>query len=250
PHEAQTRLLRVLQQGEYVPVGGATPIKADVRIVSATHRDLRLAVRQGSFREDLFYRLNVVPVRLPPLRERKEDIPELVAHFLVMAEREGLPRRTISEPALAALKEHSWPGNVRELENLVRRIVVMAAEESISARTVEDILAEHLGHGGGENGVGAPLDPSQHSLDELVDAHLSRYFSDLGDKLPPPGLYNRVLEQVEGPLIAHMLSAVGGNQVRAAEVLGINRNTLRKKIRTLGVPVLKGVGRPAGTAVY
>jgi len=250
PHEAQTRLLRVLQQGEYVPVGGATPIKADVRIVSATHRDLRLAVRQGSFREDLFYRLNVVPVRLPPLRERKEDIPELVAHFLMMAEREGLPRRTISEPALAALKEHSWPGNVRELENLVRRIVVMAAEESISARTVEDILAEHLGHGGGENGGGAPLDPSQHSLDELVDAHLSRYFSDLGDKLPPPGLYNRVLEQVEGPLIAHMLSAVGGNQVRAAEVLGINRNTLRKKIRTLGVPVLKGVGRPAGTAVY
>jgi len=250
PHDAQTRLLRVLQQGEYVPVGGATPVKANVRIISATHRDLRSAVRQGSFREDLFYRLNVVPVRLPPLRERKEDIPELVSHFLAEAEREGLPRRSISEPALAALKGHSWPGNVRELENLVRRIVVMAAEETISEGAVKDILAEHLGQGGTEAAGGAPLDPSQHSLDELVDAHLARYFAELGDSLPPPGLYNRVLEQVEGPLIAHMLSAVGGNQVRAAEVLGINRNTLRKKIRTLGVPVLKGVGRPSGAGAF
>lgn len=243
PHDAQTRLLRVLQQGEYVPVGGATPIKADVRIISATHRDLRQAVRQGDFREDLFYRLNVVPVRLPPLRERKEDIPELVAHFLAEAETEGLPRRSISEPALAALKQHSWPGNVRELENLVRRIVVMAAEETISPDTVHDILAEYVEQTELAGGGSTPLEAGRHSLDELVDAHLSRYFAELGDSLPAPGLYNRILEQVEGPLIAHMLSAVGGNQVRAAEVLGINRNTLRKKIRMLGVPVMKGVGR-------
>ncbi len=245
PHDAQTRLLRVLQQGEYVPVGGAVPIKSNVRIISATHRDLRQAVRQGAFREDLFYRLNVVPVRLPPLRERKEDIPELVAHFLIDAEKEGLPRRSISEPALAALKEHSWPGNVRELENLVQRIVVMASDEIIGERAVRDILAEHVGQSGGSAEADPRLDPAARSLDELVDAYLSRYFAELGGRLPPAGLYNRILEQVEGPLIAHMLTAVDGNQVRAAESLGINRNTLRKKIRTLGVPMMRGIGRAA-----
>ncbi len=250
PHDAQTRLLRVLQQGEYVPVGGASPVKANVRIISATHRDLRLAVRQGAFREDLFYRLNVVPVRMPPLRERKEDIPELVTHFLGVAEKEGLPRRSISAEALAALREHAWPGNVRELENLVRRIVVMAPEETISGKTVQDILAEHLGQSGAEAQGDPALGGAARSLDELVDAHLSKYFAELGGALPPPGLYNRLLEQVEGPLIAHMLSAVGGNQVRAAEVLGINRNTLRKKIRTLGVPVMKGAGRAISSAAY
>ena len=243
PHEAQTRLLRVLQQGEYVPVGGATPVKTDVRIVSATHRDLRLAVRQGAFREDLFYRLNVVPVRLPPLRERRDDIPELVHHFLVVAEKEGLPRRSISDAALAALKEHAWPGNVRELENLVRRIVVMSSEEIISADTVRDILADQLDEGEGDPASLDGGDAHRRSLEELMDAYMSRHFGELAGKLPAPGLYNRILEQVEGPLIAHMLTAVGGNQVRAAEILGINRNTLRKKIRLLGVPVLKGVVR-------
>lgn len=243
PHEAQTRLLRVLQQGEYVPVGGATPVKTNVRIVSATHRDLRLAVRQGAFREDLFYRLNVVPVRLPPLRERRDDIPELVHHFLVASEQEGLPRRSISDAALAALKEHAWPGNVRELENLVRRIVVMSSEEKISAETVRDILADQLHESDADP---MSLDDSaanRRSLEELMDAYMSRHFADLAGKLPAPGLYNRILEQVEGPLIGHMLTAVGGNQVRAAEILGINRNTLRKKIRLLGVPVMKGVVR-------
>lgn len=243
PHEAQTRLLRVLQQGEYVPVGGATPVKTDVRIVSATHRDLRLAVRQGAFREDLFYRLNVVPVRLPPLRERRDDIPELVHHFLAASEREGLPRRSIADAALAALKEHAWPGNVRELENLVRRIVVMSSEEQISAETVRDILADQLDEGDADPMSLGDSDANRRSLEELMDAYMSRHFNDLSGKLPAPGLYNRILEQVEGPLIGHMLTAVGGNQVRAAEILGINRNTLRKKIRLLGVPVMKGVVR-------
>lgn len=244
PHEAQTRLLRVLQQSEYVPVGGATPIRTDVRIVSATHRDLRTAVRQGAFREDLFYRLNVVPVRLPPLRERKEDIPELAAHFLAEAEQEGLPRRSISEDALSALRAHAWPGNVRELENLIRRVVVMSADEAISGDAVREALAEHFDREGlGDSAGGEAFDAGDRALDELVDAYLSRYFKDLGDGLPPPGLYNRMLEQLEGPLLSHMLSAVGGNQVKAAEVLGINRNTLRKKIRNLGIPVIKGMIR-------
>jgi len=238
PHEAQTRLLRVLQQGEYVPVGGASPIKANVRIVSATHRDLRESVRQGEFREDLFYRLNVVPLRLPALRERVEDIPELVNHFLQKSEGEGLPRRLMSNGAMEALRKHNWPGNVRELENLIRRLIVMTADETISADSVLEILSEYSQ--GTEQKDAADQNISG-SLDQLMDRFLERYFQELGQDLPSAGLYTRIIEQIEIPLLTHMLSAVNGNQVKAAEVLGINRNTLRKKIKTLGLPVIKGV---------
>ena len=238
PHEAQTRLLRVLQQGEYVPVGGASPIKANVRIVSATHRDLRESVRQGEFREDLFYRLNVVPLRLPALRERVEDIPELVNHFLQKSEGEGLPRRLMSNGAMEALRKHNWPGNVRELENLIRRLIVMTADENISADSVLEILSEYSQ--GTEQKDAADQNISR-SLDQLMDRFMERYFQELGQDLPSAGLYTRIIEQIEIPLLTHMLSAVNGNQVKAAEVLGINRNTLRKKIKTLGLPVIKGV---------
>ncbi|MFZ8899245.1 MAG: nitrogen regulation protein NR(I) [Alphaproteobacteria bacterium] len=238
PHEAQTRLLRVLQQGEYVPVGGASPIKANVRIVSATHRDLRESVRQGEFREDLFYRLNVVPLRLPALRERVEDIPELVNHFLQKSEGEGLPRRLMSNGAMEALRKHNWPGNVRELENLIRRLIVMTADETISADSVLEILSEYSQ--GTEQKDAADQNISR-SLDQLMDRFMERYFQELGQDLPSAGLYTRIIEQIEIPLLTHMLSAVNGNQVKAAEVLGINRNTLRKKIKTLGLPVIKGV---------
>lgn len=237
PHEAQTRLLRVLQQGEYVAIGASKAVRTNVRIVSATHRDLRQLVKQGTFREDLFYRLNVVPVRLPPLRERKEDIPELVAHFIKTGEQIGLPRRTLSDAASVALKEHSWPGNVRELENLMRRVVVMTPEEVIQAETVREILSEQAGTAG--DGWLTPELTGSETLSDMVDAYLSRYFADLGGDLPPPGMHARILEEIESPLIAHVLSAVGGNQIKAADLLGINRNTLRKKIRLLGVPVLK-----------
>ena len=125
PLEAQTRLLRVLQQGEYTTVGGRTPIKTDVRIIAATNRDLRQLIQQGLFREDLYYRLNVVPLRLPPLRERVEDIPDLVRHFLRKAEEEGLPAKHLDADALDILRHHRWPGNVRELENLIRRLAVL-----------------------------------------------------------------------------------------------------------------------------
>jgi two-component system nitrogen regulation response regulator GlnG len=209
-----------------------------VRIVSATHRDLRQAVRQGTFREDLFYRLNVVPVRLPALRERLEDIPELVGHFIQRAESEGLPRRSISDDAMDALREHNWPGNVRELENLVRRLLVMTADEIISAEDVSEILSEQIQSPTRNN----PIDVSiTAGLDTLVDRYMEHYFQELGQNLPSEGLYERIIQQVEGPLINHMLSAVNGNQVKAAEILGINRNTLRKKIRTLGLPVIKGI---------
>ena len=131
PIEAQTRLLRVLQQGEFVAVGGHHPIRTNVRIVAASHRDLRLMVGQGLFREDLFYRLNVVPLRLPPLRERVDDIPALAQHFLVKAQADGLPLKTLTPEAMVRLKSHAWPGNVRELENLVRRLAVLYAEDTV-----------------------------------------------------------------------------------------------------------------------
>src|SRR4051794_10714382 len=136
PPEAQTRLLRVLQQGEYTTVGGRTPIRANVRIISATHRDLKQQIRQGLFREDLFYRLNVVSLRLPPLRERLEDVSDLVQHFLAAARQEGLPGKTLDPDALDALKAYSWPGNVRELENLIRRIAVLYSEDSLGGEVI------------------------------------------------------------------------------------------------------------------
>src|SRR5215204_1972105 len=137
PMEAQTRLLRVLQQGEYTTVGGRTPIKADVRIIAATNKDLRLSIQQGLFREDLFFRLNVVPLRLPPLRERVEDIPDLIRHFFAIVEKEGLPRKQLDVEAMDRLKRYRWPGNVRELENLVRRLAALYPQDTITGGIIE-----------------------------------------------------------------------------------------------------------------
>src|ERR1700759_659595 len=142
PIEAQTRLLRVLQQGEYTTVGGRSPIRADVRIIAATHRDLRQLIRQGLFREDLFYRLNVVPIRLPPLRERVEDIPLLARHFLERAQDDGLPVKSLDQGAVDELKKHGWPGNVRELENLMRRLAALCPQETIGAEQIAAELVE------------------------------------------------------------------------------------------------------------
>ena len=234
PPEAQTRLLRVLQEGEYTTVGGRTPIRANVRIVAATHRDLTQLIRQGLFREDLFYRLNVVPIRLPPLRERAEDIPELVRHFLSIASQEGLPAKTIDAQAMDRLKRHRWPGNVRELENLVRRLAALYSQEVIGIDVIEAELA---------GGVPA-MDPmgavEGEGLSATVERHLREYFNSHGDTLPPPGVYDRVLREVERPLISLALEATRGNQIKAAQILGLNRNTLRKKIRDLDVSVARG----------
>src|SRR5467141_2723824 len=142
PMEAQTRLLRVLQQGEYTTVGGRTAIKTDVRIIAATNKDLRILIQQGLFREDLFFRLNVVPLRLPPLRERIEDVPDLIRHFFAEVEREGLPAKQLDQPALERLKRHRWPGNVRELENLARRLAALYPQETIAAAVIDAELAQ------------------------------------------------------------------------------------------------------------
>jgi two-component system nitrogen regulation response regulator GlnG len=231
PLDAQTRLLRVID-GSEPALNPKTGRRPSVRIIAATNRDLRSLIHQGLFREDLFFRLNVAPLRIPPLRDRAEDIPDLARAFLLRANREGLPAKTIDSGALERLKLHPWPGNVRELENLIRRICALYAEDLITARIVERELAEQ------EPGAAGQDRPA--TLAELVERKLSAYFADQPEGLPPAGLYDRVLEEVERPLIRLTLSATRGNQVRAAEILGLNRNTLRKKIHDLGVEIRRG----------
>jgi len=226
PLDAQTRLLRVIDGSEKA-INPRTGRPADARIIAATNRDLRGLIQQGLFREDLFFRLNVAPVRLPPLRERTEDIPELARAFLLRAHREGLPAKTVDQGALDRLKAHPWPGNVRELENLIRRMCALYAEDVISARIVERELREETSRT--TQGEG-PI-----SLSTLIERHLAADFASQPDGVPPRGLYDRVLQEVEAPLIRLTLAATRGNQIRAAEILGLNRNTLRKKIHDLGI---------------
>ncbi len=233
PMEAQTRLLRVLQEGEYMTVGGRVPIKTDVRIVAATNKSLENQIALGLFREDLYYRLNVVPLRMPPLRERLEDVPDLVRHFLKLGEKSGLPVKTLTKDAFDRLKRHSWPGNVRELENLVRRLCALYSQELITA----DIIDNELSSSSGRSPETPPSGTAK--LNEWMEAFLSGYFGSFGDQLPPPGLYDRILRDVEAPLITAALTATRGNQIKAAELLGLNRNTLRKKVREQKIRVVR-----------
>ncbi len=241
PLEAQTRLLRVLQEGEYLSVGGRLPIKANVRIIAATHRDLRQLVRQGLFREDLFYRLNVVPIRMPPLRERGEDIAELLQHFFRQAEAEGLPRKRLDAGAMSALKGYAWPGNVRELENLVRRLSALYSEDVIGASVVRRELAADAAEDTATDAPDAAGVAGDESIGAAVERHLRTYFAAHERDLPASGLHNRVVREVERPLIELSLAATGGNQIKAAKMLGLNRNTLRKKIRELDIRVVRGL---------
>jgi two-component system, NtrC family, nitrogen regulation response regulator GlnG len=236
PLEAQTRLLRVLQQGEYTTVGGTTPIKTNVRIICATHRDLRQLITQGLFREDLFFRLNVVPLRLPPLRERAEDVPDLARHFLDSAIKDGLPRKDLSSDAIRVLQGYRWPGNVRELENLIKRLLAMEVEDVIPAAAVQRELAEMPS-------AVSPQTNSNSSFDlaEAVENNMLNYFASFGNQLPPPGLYERVLAEIEPPLLRAALTATHGNQLKAADLLGINRNTLRSKLRERKIVAMRGL---------
>jgi two-component system nitrogen regulation response regulator GlnG len=229
PLDAQTRLLRVLQEGEFRTVGGRESRRADVRIVSATHRDLRQLVRRGTFREDLFYRLNVVPLRLPALRERIEDVPALARHFLQRAADGGLPRKTLDAGAVDALTAETWPGNVRELENLMVRLAALHPADVIDEAGVRAGLV-----------AGGRAEPvrsrdGEENLSGAVSRHLKAYFDAHEGRLPPPGLHARILREIERPLLSLSLEATRGNQIRAAALLGLNRNTLRKKIRELDI---------------
>ena len=244
PMEAQTRLLRVLQQGEYTTVGGRTPIKTNVRIVAATNKDLRFAIQQGAFREDLFFRLNVVPIRIPPLRERPEDIPDLVRSFFQRGAAEGLPMKSIEPAALERLRRYPWPGNVRELENLTRRLAALYPQEVIGDGLIEAEL--NVGDppspapgprqdDGRQRSHPSPAPTAGDGFDSAVERAIGDLFRSFGGSSPPAGLYHRVLRDLEAPLIAATLTVTRGNQIKAAEILGLNRNTLRKKIRDLNL---------------
>lgn len=219
PAEAQTRLLRALQSARIRRVGGREEIAIDVRIVAATNRDLAPMIAAGSFREDLYYRLNVVPIHLPPLRERKGDVRPLTSHFLRQAASEGLPQRRISNEAAAVLENHAWRGNVRELRNFVFRAALLSREEEIDAAAVRQLLAERSG--------------AETERQEGFDSALTSW---LQHAAPPSGtLYHQALAAFERPLFEHALKETGGNQLRAAHLLGINRNTLRKRLDDLEI---------------
>jgi two-component system nitrogen regulation response regulator GlnG len=203
------------------------------RIMSTSQADLTARMEAGTFRQNLFYRLGGVTLAVPALRERVDDIPLLVDHFLARAERDGLALRRFQGPAMDLVRAYSWPGNVRQLENAIRRLVVTSSEEEITRAEVESVLGnqpamEPLRAGG-----------DGEKLMASVAKHLRRYFDLHGGVLPPPGLYNRILREVETPLIEIALDATGGNQARCADLLGINRNTLRKKITDLDIRVTR-----------
>ena len=223
PAEAQTRLLRALQSGRIRRVGGRQEIAVNVRIIAATNRDLAPMIAAGTFREDLFYRLNVVPIVLPPLRERREDIAALAQHFLILAAEDGLPRRHLTPEAMARLESRNWRGNVRELRNVVYRLALMAREDRIDADSVTDILGPELS---------AAINPAA----DVPGGFAAALGSWLASEKPQPGaVYHRALAAFEKPLIEYALGRTGGNQLRAAQLLGINRNTLRKRIGELGL---------------
>ncbi len=221
PADAQTRLLRALQSGRIRRVGGRQEISVDVRIVAATNRDLKPMIAAGTFREDLFYRLNVVPIQLPPLRERTDDIAALSRHFLRLAVQDGLPPRQLDSDAISLLERQPWRGNVRELRNTIYRLSLMARDEVIDADTIASVLHE---------AIALPKNGSDYSaLGAALDNWLSHNNPEEGK------LYPSALAAFEKPLFEHVLRQTSGNQLRAASLLGINRNTLRKRLVELAI---------------
>lgn len=219
PMHAQTRLLRALQSGEINRVGGKGLIKLDVRIVAATNQDIASLIEAGKFREDLYYRINVVPIELPALRDRASDVPALANHFLNLAASEGLPKKVLTEEGMDMLSHHGWRGNVRELKNLIYRLVVTAREEVISEAAIGQILQ-------------SPHDDETAATTEMdFSARIKAIVGGLlADKDNASSLYARALEKFERPLLEEILRKANGNQIKAANILGINRNTLRKKL--------------------
>ncbi len=222
PVEAQTRLLRALQSGSIRRVGGREEVRVDVRIIAATNKALEPMIANGTFREDLYYRLNVVPIVLPPLRERADDIPALARHFLHLAASEGLPRRLLTDQGAAQLAALPWRGNVRELRNFIYRLALFAREDVIDPAGIAPLLARAaVGQGEGSAATGG------------IDAAVAQW---LHDHAPAHGtVYEAALAAIERPLFIEILRETGGNQLRAAQVLGINRNTLRKRLNDLAI---------------
>lgn len=223
PLELQAKLLRVLQEREITRTGGTNPIRVDVRIIAASNQNLKKMAQERTFREDLYYRLNVVPIELPPLRQRREDIPALLDYFLNRTREEYQTHaRGVTPEALALLQAHPWPGNVRELEHALQRAALLSPDALLGPADFPDLLTEQVGEG---NDV---------SLEGVIAAKLQGALMQMNLQ-EMNNLYDMVLHQMERPLINIVLDKTRGNQVRAAEVLGINRNTLRKKIQLLGI---------------
>nr|WP_320048385.1 sigma-54 dependent transcriptional regulator [uncultured Desulfuromonas sp.] len=223
PLELQAKLLRVIQEKEITRTGGNQAIDIDVRIVAATNQDLEKCVEKKTFREDLYYRLNVLPISLPPLRERAEDIPLLVDFFIRKANDEfGSVVSSCSEKAMQQLVRYPWPGNIRELENTIQRACLLSQGQVLRGSDFPQQTTD------------APVQEENDSLEGLIEAKLRTSLAKK-DIVEVNDLYEMVLHQMERPLIRIILDKTRGNQVRAAEILGINRNTLRKKIQTLGI---------------
>ena len=225
PGEAQTRLAGLLHEDD-------PDARPNVRLIVAAQRNLAALARQGAFRQDLFYRLNVVSLRLPPLRERLDDVGDLARAFLLRAKREGLPERAIDNAAIERLKAHPFPGNVRELENLLRRAAALSPASVITEREIGAELTVPNGADGGA--------AEDEGFEAAVTRRVAGEFAAARPALPQAGLYDRLLSEVERPLIEQALGATRGNQIKAAAVLGINRNTLRKKIQNLGIRTGRG----------
>ena len=226
PSELQTRLLRVLSDGNFYRVGGHQPIRANVRVIAATHQDLEVRVKQGLFREDLFHRLNVIRLRLPALRERREDIPLLARFFLAKSAREiGVEAKRLSDAALKFLTAQDFPGNVRQLENLCHWLTVMAAGVNIEIKDLPPELRAETAAASAQNWIGA--------LEQEVANALNRGETGLIDVLGP---------QFEKALISRALTHTGGRRIEAAQLLGLGRNTLTRKIQDLGLDADKSSG--------
>ena len=229
PIDAQTRLLRVLQEGEFTPIGGKEKIQADTRIIAATHKNLSNLIEKGEFREDLFYRLNVVPISIPPLRERKEDIPELVNHFLDKAKDLQLEPKKFTTESFQILEKYQWPGNVRELENFILKLCALYTDENI----MNDDLAEEILN---LQKLDQQMLDTENQFSKILENYLSRNINKI-NKEYQGDVYNYFVTELEKVLLLEVLKNKNGNQLKAAELLGLNRNTLRKKITELNISI-------------
>ncbi len=238
PLVAQNQLLRVLLDHEYTSVGSSSSEQVNVRIIASTTRNMPELIGAGKFREDLYYRINVVPIHLPVLKNRSEDIPDLARHFLKVSQTDGGQSRHLESESITILKGYSWPGNVRELENFIRRICILYPQETITKSIIE---AEFKNSGYNKSGFETASGSSFENIRTAAEYFIKEYFSEYQDRLPPEGVYQKFIEEIEYPLISNTLAACNGNQIKAAKLLGINRNTLRKKIQLHGIKIIRTV---------
>ena len=236
PYEIQSRLLRVLQFGEFTRVGGRESIKTDVRVISATNKNLQTAVEKGKFRDDLYYRLNVINISLPPLRERENDIISLGRHYLHLYSN---GRKQFDSSGISFLKRYNWPGNIRELENLLKRVSVLTHESTISSLILEDFV-DYEDKTVSNEGHRLSNKSEKENLRTYLNSFLNNFYNTIDDDVELNGLYEKFIDEFERPLILKTLEYCGGNQIKTAKILGINRNTLRAKIKKLNIPLKYG----------